>query len=68
MIINYKQPWTTLGLAPQPHRGNRDPNGSQRLANCECIMVSGEPLERQEEPFAIAVRDIDESLECLRLR
>ena len=30
-------------------------------------MVSGEPLERQEEPFAIAVRNIDEPLECLRL-
>ena len=25
-------------------------------------------MERPEEPFAIAVRDIDESLECLRLR
>ena len=25
-------------------------------------------MERQEEPFAIAVRDIDEFLECFRLR
>ena len=26
IIINYNQPWTNLGLAPQPQRGNRDPN------------------------------------------
>ena len=43
MIINYKQPWTTLGLAPRPQRENRDPNGSQRFANFQCIMVPGSP-------------------------
>ena len=41
--MNYNQPWATLGLAPQPQRGNRDPNGSQRSANFHCIMVPGSP-------------------------
>ena len=30
--------------------------------------VPREPMERPEEPFAIAVRDIDEYLGCSRLR
>ena len=43
IIMNYNQPWTTLGLAPQPQRENRDPNGSQGSANFHCIMVPGSP-------------------------
>ena len=66
--MNYNQPWTTLGLAPQPQRENRDPNGSQGPANFSLHYGPREPLERPEEPFAIAVRDIDEYLGCSRLR
>ena len=43
LIMNYNQPWATLGLAPQPQRENRDPNGSQGSANFHCIMVPGSP-------------------------
>ena len=43
IIMNYNQPWATLGLAPQPQRENRDPNGSQGSANFHCIMVPGSP-------------------------
>ena len=43
IIMNYNQPWTTLGLAPQPQRENCDPNGSQGSANFHCIMVPGSP-------------------------
>ena len=43
IIMNYNQPWTTLGLAPQPQRENFDPNGSQGSANFHCIMVPGSP-------------------------
>ena len=43
IIMNYNQPWTTLGLAPQPQRENCDPNGSQGSANFHCIMYPGSP-------------------------
>ena len=53
IIMNYNQPWTTLGLAPQPQRGNRDPNGSQRSANFHCIMVPGSPWSARRSPLRL---------------
>ena len=53
IIMNYNQPWTTLGLAPQPQRGNRDPNGSQGSANFHCIMVPGSPWSARRSPLRL---------------
>ena len=53
IIMNYNQPWTTLGLAPQPQRGNRDPNGPQRYANFHCIMVPGSPWSARRSPLRL---------------
>ena len=53
IIMNYNQPWATLGLAPQPQRENRDPNGSQGSANFHCIMVPGSPWSARRSPLRL---------------
>ena len=53
IIMNYNQPWATLGLAPQPQRENCDPNGSQGSANFHCIMVPGSPWSARRSPLRL---------------
>ena len=53
IIMNYNQPWTTLGLAPQPQRENCDPNGSQGSANFHCIMYPGSPWSARRSPLRL---------------